>query len=666
MANRPDSLGFFWQDHAKVKAPPKEVIKRTPPERTWELANYLPGLEEALVFKPDLLTDYELGQAVFNKDRFVFDIECYPNYTLLMFRSIVSKKTVHFIQSELWLGTEAIDIPKLTYCLMNLCIVNFNGRAYDFVIAALALAGYDSEAMWTATSMLIEQGLRDKEVLKYFKCQPLKGHNQIDLIELTAGGPGLKVCAGRLHAPKMQDLPFVPGTYLTTDQAAIVFMYCFNDLDNTELLYWSVLPQIEVREATGQKYYLDLRSHSDAQMAEAIISSELKRITGAKHIARSKVENGAVHKFKVPQFISYRTPLLNNALDLIRNANFVIDENGKVVMPAELSNLTIAMNKSVYQMGIGGLHSQESSVAHVSDDQYVIIDTDATSYYPKLILNAGLMPKNLGHNFLVVYNGIVVDRVNAKRAGDIIVAECLKIVVNGTFGKLGSMWSIVYSPDLMIQVTLTGQLSMLMLAESLELNNFEVTSINTDGIVTKVLRNREHEFHAIVQAWEKTTGFETEETRYAATYSRDINSYIAIYEIPQKGKRFKAKGPYGPTAPKKNAINEICVDAITAKILDGTDLMTTIKSCTKVSMFTSMRAVAGGAVKDGEYLGKVIRWYYSTEAQGEIIYAKNGNKVPRTDNAKPLMNLPLSLPTDIDYDWYFKECESILKDIGYS
>ena len=54
-------------------------------------------------------------------------------------------------------------------------------------------------------------------------------------------------------------------------------------------------------------------------------------------------------------------------------------------------------------MGIGGLHSNEKSTCHVADDNYFIADTDVTSYYPTLILNAGIAPTNLGQDFLKVY-----------------------------------------------------------------------------------------------------------------------------------------------------------------------------------------------------------------------------------------------------------------------
>lgn len=673
---RNDSVGFFWDDTPPPKPPKKEKPKSIPPLRFWESPTYLPGLEEARCFAPDLFTDQKLYQAAIHKERLLFDIEVYPNYCLFAFKSIQSHKVVYFELDDHGPLYDLFDVPKLQWILSNFLIVNFNGLRYDLPVTAVALAGKSSQELWIATRMLIEEQLQAKEVYKTFKVKKLEV-NQIDLIELTSLSPGLKVCAGRLHAKRLQDLPFKPGTILTPDQIIILRRYCINDLDNTELLYNSVKPQIELREKMGERYGVDLRSLSDAQMAEAIISSEVRRKTGRKHLQRTTLVPGTSYKYQVPNFIKYETPLMNHVLEIVRNAVFDVDANmGAIIMPPEMETLVINMNKGYYKFGIGGLHSREKSIAHLADDEYFIADTDVTSYYPRMILNAGISPSNLGHDFLVIYNGIVVERVTAKAAGDIIVAECLKIVANGTFGKLGSMWSIMYAPNLMMQVTITGQLSILMLAERFELAGIEVISINTDGIVVKCLRSMESVFTTIVSGWEKDTGFSTEGIRYKATYSRDINNYIAVYETPQKGKLFKTKGQYADTSAKKNAVCEITVDAVKNHIATGTPIIQTITECKDITRFTSMRAVSGGAVKpdpievgkpatSGVYLGKLVRWYYSKDIQGDIIYAKTGNKVALTENAKPCMDLPEEFPSDIDYEKYEQMATNILYDIGF-
>ena len=75
----------------------------------------------------------------------------------------------------------------------------------------------------------------------------------------------------------------------------------------------------------------------------------------------------------------------------------------------------------------------------------------------------------------------------------------MEVVVNGTFGKLGNMFSIIYSPDLLFQVTLTGQLTLLLLIERLELAGVRVVSANTDGIVIKCHRTLKATMERIIK-----------------------------------------------------------------------------------------------------------------------------------------------------------------------
>lgn len=247
-------------------------------------------------------------------------------------------------------------------------------------------------------------------------------------------------------------------------------------------------------------------------------------------------------------------------------------------------------------------------------------------------------------------------------------SEAQKIQLNGSFGKFGSPYSVLYSPDLMIQTTVTGQLAVLMLIEELELRGFSVVSANTDGFVTSVPHERRDEFNALMIEWEWATGFYTEETEYKALYSRDVNNYISF---TTSGK-VKAKGAFAPAGPgqkgaagmKKNPACEITIDAVVAYLKDGTLLEDTIHDCEDIRKFVTIQRVTGGAEKDGEYLGKAIRWYYSTDTKTPITRKMNGNLVPSSMGAMPCLELPDELPDDIDYDWYIRESVAILQDIG--
>jgi len=503
-------------------------------------------------------------------------------------------------------------------------------------------------------------------VLRTYKVRKLKC-NHIDLIEVAPLRASLKIYGGRLHAPRMQDLPFAPDTTLSPEQIAIVRWYCVNDLTNTAFLYMKLIGEIKLRETLSDDYGMDLRSKSDAQIAEAVIAHEVEKLTGRRP-KRPDILPGTCYKYRTPNFVRFYTPTMNYALDVIQRTDFIVSEDGNVKLPDSmrvLSNPGITIGGSTYAMRIGGLHSTEKSAAHYADANTIIVDRDVTSYYPFIILNLGLYPQHLGQQFLQVYRTLVDRRIAAKKAGNKVVADSLKITINGSFGKLGSMYSILYSPDLLIQVTVTGQLALLMLIERLELSGIHVVSANTDGIVIKCPKHLEPTMDAVVQQWEQETGFNTEDTQYAAIFSRDVNNYIAIKADPGKDP-CKTKGAYADPGLHKNPTNRICVDAVIAFLTKGIPLTTTIHGCSDIRQFVSVRTVKGGAVKDGVYLGKSIRWYYATGEQGEIVYADSGNKVPRSDGARPLMDLPSSFPEDVDYEWYEKEAQGILHEIGYT
>lgn len=670
--SRADICGFFWDDTPPPKPPKAEKPKRTPPERTWERPDYLPGLHDALAFRVPQFEDWELAIAAAKRERFVFDIECYCNYFLIAFTSLTSGKVIYFERT----ANHDFNRDKLQWIVNTFCLVSFNGIGYDIPILSMALAGKSNAQLKAATNEIIANGTRPSDVLRTYRVKALKP-NHIDLIEVAPLRASLKIYGGRLHAPRMQDLPFHPETTLSPEQMAIVRWYCVNDLTNTAILHESLKEQVELRESMGKEYKMDLRSKSDAQIAEAVIAEEIERLNGVRS-QRPVIEPGTRYKYRIPHFIKYQSPLMNWALDVVRNANFIVSEDGNVGMPEELKALRLQLANGVYRMGIGGLHSSEQCAAHYADANTLLIDRDVTSYYPYIILNQGLYPQHLGPNFLKVYRTLVDRRIAAKHAGNKVIADSLKITINGSFGKLGSRYSVLYAPDLLIQTTVTGQLSLLMLIERLELAGIPVVSANTDGIVIKCPTARQAECNAIVKQWEADTGFETEDTQYLAVFSRDVNNYIAVKKkFDKETKQWlykpdgcKTKGAYAnPEKPSdrlhKNPTNQICVDAVIALLTHGTPVMTTVRSCTDIRKFVSVRTVKGGAVKDGQFLGKSIRWYYAAGEDGEIVYADSGNKVPRSEGAKPLMDLPAEFPQDVNYEWYEREAERMLVDIGY-
>lgn len=645
---------FFFRDD--------ELIHRAR-EKPWKAvkaAKFIDSFEmQYSNTEPEYLRDDELPALVGSV--LVYDTECFENFFFIAFRHVESGKVISLEQDE----STPLNAGKLDWLMRNFCIIGYNSNTYDILLLELACTGVSCKRLFEASCDIILRDIRPHDFEKKYKIKR-RILNHIDLIEVAPLRGSLKLYAGRLHTKRMQDLPVDPLKPLSPQDRLKVVLYCFNDLLSTELLFRELESQLQLRNEMSVQYHVDLRSKSDAQIAEAVIKSELEKLNGFR-IERPNVDPHREYMYMVPHFISYRTPILQNMLAIVRSAHFALDQWGYIIMPREIEELQIPLGQCIYKMGIGGLHSTEKVMAHVADEDTLLIDRDVVSYYPSIIINQRLCPKHLGSSWLTVYKSIVDRRIEAKDAGDKITAASLKITINGSFGKLGSKYSVLYAPDLMIQVTLTGQLSLLMLIDMIEDLGIPVVSANTDGLIVKCPKTRAGELQERVSWWERLTGFKTEETRYKAIYSRDVNNYIALKE---EGK-CKVKGTYaergsaGDSVLSKNPESLICADAVLALIEKGTPIEQTIRTCKDIKRFVTIRNVTGGARKSDVYLGKVIRWYYSTAMKGEINRATKGDKIPKTDRARPLMELPAEFPKDIDFDRYIEAATEMLHNIGY-
>lgn len=667
---RADGFGFFWDDTPPPPAPKKEKEKRQAPEPTWLDKSYLPGLTEAKLFPVVIAGREELLDAHVDRTPFLFDIESYPNYFIISFRSFKTGNVVYFEYTE----EVELDTAGLVWVMQNILIVGFNSIKYDIIIAFMAAAGCTPMQMFEATSQLIVENQWASVIYKRFAVKTFKV-DHIDLIEVAPLTASLKIYGGRVHTPRMQDLPFQPGTWLTKDQMICLRWYNIaSDLTSTAYLYKTLLPHLQLRAEMSNRYKIDLRSKSDAQMAEAIIKSEYFKRTGIRARA-PKVEPGKQFQYRIPDYIQFQTPQLQDMLGRIRDTWFEVDERGKVGLPDHISTNYIEIDGTSYKMGIGGLHSREKAVAYHTDDFYELVDKDVTSYYPFLIINEGVYPNHLGPIFLDIFKEIVEERVKAKELKIVVTANGLKIVVNGTFGKLSDPHSIMYSPENMIQVTLTGQLSLLMLIEWLHLAGIRVVSANTDGIVILCPRNQRALFDKIVAAWEKRTGLNTEETKYRDLYSRDVNNYIAVMPDGKTKNKGAFSNPWYSCKDEaeklhKNPVTTICIEAAVNAMVHNIPIEKTIRECVDFTKFVTVRTAKGGAVKlwddaPAEFLGKSIRWYYSSDAAGPMVVAKNGNLIPDSESAKPCNDLPKVFPTDINYDIYIERTQKILSSLAF-
>jgi hypothetical protein len=590
-----------------------------------------------------------------------FDVEVFENFFVACFKRFSDGKRLAFELSE----RSELDRAALREVLTKNLVVTFNGSHFDVPLAWYALSGASCGQLKDACNKIISGQMRGWDVARTLGIR-VPAMNHVDLMEPNPSvRQSLKMVSARLHARYLVDLPFEPSVRLTREQMNVTTLYCLNDVDCTKLLYEALREPLELREVMGKEYKTDFRSKSDAQIGEAIVRSRVESHLG-RRVTKPPHSGPFTFRYKVPPFLSFQSEKLRSVCSDLEGADFVVNGLGKVETPQMLLDLQVPLGGATYSMGIGGLHSTEAHRSLRSDSSRVLVDIDVASQYPNIILKLGMYPKALGPKFLDVYSNLVAERLAAKAAGDKVKADTGKIAANGVFGKLGSSHSVLFSPEMFIATTLTGQLSILMLIEKAEGMGVQAVSANTDGVIFYCPRDRGDQLSHLLRSWEEDTGFTVEESRYSALYSSSVNTYIAVSE---SGK-VKRKGPIADPWSEgdlrgqmsKNPQMTACSEAVLRLVTDQTPIPVTVQSCSDPRRFVTV-IKADGATWRGNQLGRVARYYWSTD--GDPIYAGGGaRKVPKTDGARPLLELTDELPGDIDYQKYIDEACKLAVELG--
>tara|TARA_R110000851_G_scaffold96792_2_gene209952 strand:- start:32442 stop:34292 length:1851 start_codon:yes stop_codon:yes gene_type:complete len=611
------------------------------------------------------------------KNTLTFDIECYVNYFLIKFRKVIGGDIIYFEK----FNDSELNRKNILHIINKYTLVSFNGNKYDSVILEAACQGFNNASIKKISDAIIEEQLQPWQARKQFGVGALK-YDHIDLIEVAPLKATLKIYGGRLHCPTLQDLPLPPDSTIKESDLPMMREYCGHDLEDTELLLKQLEKELDLRSQMSEEYKVDMRSKSDAQIAEAVIKSDLvdKYDINPK---RPSIKEGTEYFYQPPDNLVFETEILKDVFRQYCERPFVVGKSGHVEFNFEMvesdrkksgkskgefpdnkKKLQFIIGDTKYTVGTGGIHSCEKKVRHTNEIG-ILREYDVAAFYPRIILNNELAPKHIGAPFLDIYGSIVERRLKAKAERNKVVNESLKITINGSFGKFGSKWSFLYSPDLMMQVTVTGQLSLLMLIERLELAGISVVSANTDGIVTKMTEKQELTAQEIVSDWEFETNYEMEGTDYQSLNSASVNAYIAI----KCDGSIKGKGAYSDQREhfyslRSNPSNDICTEAAKAFLKSSVPVEETVMACTDITKFLNLRTVNGGAIKNGQLIGKAIRWYYGSEELDAIWYKTSGNKVPKSDGGVPLMELTGEFPSDVDFPWYIAEAKRILTDVG--
>lgn len=508
-----------------------------------------------------------------------YDIETYPNIFTFSAKHIVSGRRFYFEISER--VNQSLELYQLLLSLSktNARMVGFNNIGFDYPVVHHFMLTHQYATVGTIYN----------KAMSIINSDDRFGHiiwpsdriiEQLDLYKIhhfdnAARSTSLKTLQINMRSESVEDLPYKPGTVLTHDQMDKLKDYNDHDVDETIDFYFHSVEQIEFREELSDKYNRDLINHNDTKIGKDYFVKVLEEIQpgicyGSDRKPRQTIRQTIDLSEVVFPYISFTHPEFNRILNYFKLQK--ITETKGV-----FKDLHCTVNDFEYHFGVGGIHGSLNWAEIQSDNNFIIIDVDVKSYYPRLAIANKLYPAHLSSKFCDIYLDVYNQRQQHSKKEYPKINAMLKLALNGVYGDSNNPYSPFYDPQYTMSITINGQLLLCMLAEWLSnVESLKMIQINTDGLTVKIHHDKKPQLDMICQMWEEMTQLELESVEYKSMYIRDVNNYIAEYN---DGK-LKRKGAYEYELEwHKNHSSLIIQKAVEADLIHNVPVEETIRNC---------------------------------------------------------------------------------------
>lgn len=444
--------------------------------------------------------------------------------------------------------------------------------------------------------------------------------------------------------------------------------------------------EVKLRYSLSSAFNLNLLSCSRANIADKLLAKFYSELSGLnrKQFEKLRTER-TILSFKKIIFphIKFQTEQLQKMLSEIKEIN--IRRTNK-----DSFSRTIEFYGTTYTLATGGIHSVDKPGVFRSTDEFIYVHYDIGSFYPSTMVAYNIAPKHLNQKvFTKMVDYFRTTRLKCKHTSDNIEmlikgvpnklsAEALKIVINAIYGKFGSETYFLYDRFAQMQVTINGQLMVMMVIEALELAGIHVISANTDGIIVKLYKNKEEEFKRITDDWCSFNKMTADSERYKLFITRDINNYLNV----QSDGNIEFKGALDPKQYlkdlKKGYDAPVVATAVYEYLVNNVPVMTTLRNHKDIldfcktqnvgRQFEVVYDVCEKGVITHVHSQRHVRFYVSTK--GVVIQKENKTTGAKSKlaggNTVCILNSLDDLPIEernINYGYYYNECYKIIDPI---
>jgi hypothetical protein len=480
-------------------------------------------------------------------NHYVYDIETLANCFVVVFKHFKTDETKVFIVSKL-----QNDIKDLVQFL-NECatsgnwFVGYNNIAFDAQIIEYVLRNQTELVSLdpdTITRKIYEEAQETINLSSRGEFQKYSERTfsikQLDVFKLNhwdnpAKMSSLKWIQYSMDWHNVQDMPIHHTTMINKkEQLTQIVEYCVNDVASTKEIMNLSKDLINLRGTLTKKYKLPLYSASEPKIAKEFFLHFMSEQAGIPKYElrsyRTKRDIIDVGPLILP-YIDFKLPEFKKILTEFKSLKI-----NAVSTKGEFKNSTVHKNVKT-DFGLGGIHGATKSGVYKSTVDMLIITSDVKSFYPNLAIRNKWSPAHLPKkDFCSLYEWFYDERVKIPKKDP--TNYLYKIVLNSTYGLSNDKNSFLYDPKFTMQITINGQLSLLLLYEMLSTRIPESIPLmqNTDGLEMMIPVEKKELYFDICKEWEELTKLELEHDTYQKMIIGDVNNYIAVFDYKEVSK----------------------------------------------------------------------------------------------------------------------------------
>jgi len=529
---------------------------------------------------------------------FVYDEECYPNVFTIYIGNVESRNCWGFEISK-----RKDERQEMFSFLRNIVrqkcyLIGFNCVMFDYPVLHFILKNQDCTVEEIYDYAMTVIGADGDDKFKYIVSEKETMIPQIDLYKVhhydnKARATSLKMLEFNMRSRNIEDLPYEPGSVLTSEQIDNLLRYNKHDMAETCKFLMYSMDQIKFREELSKKYKKNMLNFNDTKigkdlfvtkMEEAQPGSCYRRINGSRVMNQSKRDKIALADC-IPSYIKFDRPEFNAVLEWLKKqvitetkgvfSDIEEHELGGLANYAEMTTKTkklkpenmesqIAELKQRHPMGWCENRTLKSGKTNtyfcwrVADNLNVVVDGLRYDYgtgglhssIESTIIREDEEFEIVDIDVAAMYPTIFIQNgFRPEHLGESftdvfkeLLAErkkykkgtslnkALKLAGNGSYGDTNNKYSPLYDPKATMSVTLTGQMCLSMMCERLlTIDDLYIAQNNTDGTTFVVQRKDRSKAEKLVSEWEKLTGMVMEYANYKAMYIRDCNNYIGHF-----------------------------------------------------------------------------------------------------------------------------------------